>query len=128
MHVTAATATRSTAAPAAQSLSDTDDFMTLLVSQLQAQDPLSPMDPSEFMSQLAQLQSVAELRNIGSLLADSSLVDAVGLIGRNVQWADPGTGETVGGTIERVEVSDGNCRLIAGDTELTLDDIVAIDS
>ncbi|MFW6437883.1 MAG: flagellar hook assembly protein FlgD [Armatimonadota bacterium] len=126
MHVTAAT--DATATASTRSMSDTGDFMTLLVAQLQAQDPLSPMDPAEFMSQLAQLQSVSELQNIGSLLADASLGDAVGLIGRSVQWADATTGEIIEGTVDRVEITDGTCRLIAGDTDLLLDEILAINA
>ncbi len=128
MQIASVTAAGSPEAGPKQSLSGTDDFMTLLVAQLQAQDPLSPMDPSEFMSQLAQLQSVAELQRIGGLLADASPGNAVSLIGRSVQWADPATGATVEGTVERVEMTDAGCLLIAGDAQLTLDDILAINA
>lgn len=125
MNVTAATSSSGAALPT-QSLQGTGDFMTLLVAQLRAQDPMSPMDPSEFMSQLAQLQSVAELQKIGGLLADGSLGDAVGLIGRTVQWADPGSGQLRSAPVERVEMAGGECRLVAGDARLALDDVVAV--
>lgn len=125
MQVASVTGGSGGAAPV-QSLSSSDDFMVLLVAQLRAQDPLSPMDPSEFMTQLAQLQSVAELQSIGRLLADSSLSDAVNLIGRVIRWADPATGEINHAMVERVELSDGRPRLIAGDAELALDDLIAI--
>ncbi|MFP4248373.1 MAG: flagellar hook capping FlgD N-terminal domain-containing protein [Armatimonadota bacterium] len=125
MQVAAMTGGPGGAMPSGQ-LSGADDFMTLLVAQLQAQDPLSPMDPSEFMSQLAQLQSVVELQNIGGLLAQSSLGDAVGLIGRSIQWEDATTGEVVEALVERVDISDGAPRLIAGGAELALDDVRAI--
>ena len=42
---------------------DTDKFMTLLVTQLQNQDPLNPMDNAQMTSQLAQLQTVTGLRH-----------------------------------------------------------------
>lgn len=125
MHVQAATSGSSGSLPT-QAIQGTDDFMTLLVAQLQAQDPLSPMDPSEFMSQLAQLQSVAELQKIGGLLAGASFRDTVGLIGRTVHWADPESGELLSARVDRVEMTGGECRLIAGDTMLTLDDVVAV--
>ncbi len=125
MQVAAVTGGPGGAMPSAQ-LSGADDFMTLLVAQLQAQDPLSPMDPSEFMSQLAQLQSVVELQNIGGLLAQSSLGDAVSLIGRSIQWVDATTGDVVEARVERVDMSDGALRLIAGDAELAFDDVLAV--
>jgi len=45
-----------------------EDFLKLLVTQLQNQDPLSPMDGSEFAAQLAQFSTVEQLIEIGSKL------------------------------------------------------------
>ncbi len=45
-----------------------DDFLILLVTQLQNQDPLKPMDPTEFTSQLAQFSSLEQLYNINENL------------------------------------------------------------
>ncbi len=41
-----------------------DDFLLLLVSQLKLQDPLNPMDNSEFLNQLAQLRAIEGTNNI----------------------------------------------------------------
>ena len=48
-----------------------DDFLKLLVSQLQNQDPMTPMDGTQFASQLAQFTSVEQLANINTSLQSS---------------------------------------------------------
>ena len=45
-----------------------DDFLNLLVTQLQNQDPLKPMDSTEFTAQLAQFTSLEQLSNINTNL------------------------------------------------------------
>jgi flagellar basal-body rod modification protein FlgD len=47
-----------------------EDFMTLLLKQLSYQDPLNPMDNTEFTAQLTQFSSLEELNNINSTLSD----------------------------------------------------------
>lgn len=68
-----------------------EDFLTLLVAQLQNQDPLNPSDPTEFTAQLAQYSSLEQLmsvnENIESLASTSQnqqQLSALGLIGREV--------------------------------------------
>ncbi len=68
-----------------------DDFLKLLVAQLQAQDPLDPQGAEDFSAQLAQFSSLEQLTNVNSNLEkiesfeqavnNSSLVN---LIGKNV--------------------------------------------
>ncbi|PID39981.1 MAG: hypothetical protein CR984_05590 [Proteobacteria bacterium] len=58
------------AAPVVQdnSVMGKDDFLSLLVAQLQHQDPLNPSDSTEFTAQLAQFSSLEQLQNIGDAL------------------------------------------------------------
>jgi flagellar basal-body rod modification protein FlgD len=46
-------------------------FMELLITQLKNQDPLSPMDPSTFVQQLAQVTSLDQLTQINQLLQNT---------------------------------------------------------
>jgi flagellar basal-body rod modification protein FlgD len=41
-----------------------NSFITLLTAQLQAQDPLNPMDPSQMVDQLTQINSLQQLIQI----------------------------------------------------------------
>ncbi|MDD5298554.1 MAG: flagellar hook assembly protein FlgD [Rhodocyclaceae bacterium] len=68
-----------------------DRFLNLLVTQLQNQDPLNPMDNAQMTTQLAQISTVGGLAQLNtslqSLLAtntDNQTLQAAGLIGKNV--------------------------------------------
>jgi flagellar basal-body rod modification protein FlgD len=86
-----------TAAPAAQDRTQLgrDQFLSLLVTQLRYQDPLSPLEPDAFAAQLAQFSTVEQLTQLnksfeaqlgeqmrGALLTKTSL--GASLIGRHV--------------------------------------------
>ncbi|RME36354.1 MAG: flagellar hook assembly protein FlgD [Deltaproteobacteria bacterium] len=68
-----------------------EDFLRLLVAQLQNQDPLDPADPTQFTAQLAQFSSLEQMFNmnkslqgLSSLSGDMERLSALGLIGREV--------------------------------------------
>ncbi|NOY13967.1 MAG: flagellar hook assembly protein FlgD [Deltaproteobacteria bacterium] len=68
-----------------------DDFLKLLVAQLQNQDPMNPADPTEFTSQLAQFSQLEQLSNINSSLdgldtmsSEMERMSALGLMGQEV--------------------------------------------
>ncbi|MBM3327328.1 MAG: hypothetical protein FJY65_10235 [Calditrichaeota bacterium] len=76
-----------------------EDFLKLLVAQLRYQDPLNPLQGSDFAAQLAQFSSLEELRNIGGKLdysveSNMMLARAVNntmaatLIGKSVRAVD----------------------------------------
>ena len=59
--VTAAASTNASQTSAQKLASNMDTFLTLLVAQLKNQDPLSPMDSTEFTNQLVQYSEVERL-------------------------------------------------------------------
>ncbi|MEJ2037571.1 MAG: flagellar hook capping FlgD N-terminal domain-containing protein [Desulfosarcinaceae bacterium] len=80
-----------------------DDFLHLLVAQLQAQDQLNPMDSTGFTAQLAQFSSLEQLQNVnnnleglGTSQSIQTNSQAVGFIGREVTALG-----------DRVQVTDG---------------------
>ena len=70
-----ATSTSSMSSTSGSSVLAKDDFLKLLIVQLQNQDPLSPMDGTEFATQLAQFSSVEQLTNISDTLTESLTVN-----------------------------------------------------
>jgi len=61
-------------------LLDESVFYRLLITQLQNQDPLSPMSPEDFTAQLAQLTQLEEIRKLNSYMG----LVSVALIGKKV--------------------------------------------
>jgi flagellar basal-body rod modification protein FlgD len=87
----AAAAAAAKAANAKKSELNQEDFLTLMITQLKNQDPFKPMDPAQYVGQLAQFSSVSGLadinKNITSLtssLRGNQVLDGASLIGRTV--------------------------------------------
>jgi flagellar basal-body rod modification protein FlgD len=79
------------AAIAKKSELNQEDFLTLMITQLKNQDPFKPMDPAQYVGQLAQFSQVSGLADMNkqiSSLTDSlrgnQVLDGAGLIGRTV--------------------------------------------
>lgn len=98
MDVTAlnnSTVTQSGTAGAATKTVSKDEFLHLFVTQLRYQNPLNPMDSSQFTAQLAQFSSLEQLTNISNqmdmmLLYQKSLQNTLtsSLIGKKVNISD----------------------------------------
>jgi flagellar basal-body rod modification protein FlgD len=87
----AATAANASKTPTSGQL-DKDAFMKLLIAQLKNQDPSSPADPKDFITQLSTLTSVEKMTNMADQLsslqtATSSMVanQASDLVGKNIE-------------------------------------------
>jgi flagellar hook assembly protein FlgD len=117
---TASAGTRSTAA--SHGTMTGDDFMMLLITQLQNQDPLEPMSNEEMLSQIAtieQMQSSSQLSDVLSKLADQQqFAGASDLVGHYVaaeRVGIDGQPESVTGLVTAVHFTSG------GDVMVELD-------
>jgi flagellar basal-body rod modification protein FlgD len=68
--IPSAGSTTSTTPASGQQPLGKDEFLRLLVAQLSAQDPLNPMEATEFTAQLAQFSSLEQMTNINSTLEE----------------------------------------------------------
>ncbi len=105
-------------------------FLQLLTTQLQNQDPLNPMDDTQSVAQLAQFSSVQAVTQLSDAFSafqsNFSVMQSAGLLGKTVsaQYTDAsGNAQTVTGTVKTISVingtpeftlADANGNLIAG--------------
>jgi flagellar basal-body rod modification protein FlgD len=98
------------------------DFLELLVTQLQHQDPLQPMEDKDFIAQMAQFSSLEQMQNMNNSVAVSS---AISLIGKTVSWMDDkGVGQS--GKATSVMIVNSKPQLMIGTTAIDLDKITNI--
>lgn len=98
--------TARTATPRDPSEMGQKEFLTLMLAQLQAQDPLNPMDNGEFVAQLAQFSTVSGLEKINSSvetvtagLSDLRVASASTMLGRQVLVAGDVTRPDAAGSV-----------------------------
>lgn len=119
---------------------DQQDFLRLMVEQMRHQNPMEPKDNSEFISQIAQFDTLTAMREmvtaVQTLAEVNGLANAAALIGRNVtaslpQGADPETGmprpnELVSGTVERVTFEGGKAVVHVGDRGIPSEHVLEV--
>lgn len=107
-----------------------EDFLKLMTTQLQYQDPFKPMENGEFLGQMAQFSTVSSIQDLQSSFAamagsmqSSQALQAGGLIGRSVlvpsKSAYLGAEEALVGAIDvpssgnvKVEISDASGQVV----------------
>ncbi len=76
-----------------------NDFLKLMVAQLQAQNPLEPGNSNEYINEIAQFTQVEQVTNLANA---NELSSAVQLIGHKVSYNDV-SGEAKTGTVQSVQ-------------------------
>lgn len=126
---TSTTSSDSLNSKSSNSVVDSDTFLTLLVAEMQNQDPLEPTSNTEWVSQYATFTQVQQI----SEMADSmDLVRANNLIGKEVvmKVTSSSTGETSykRGVVDYVVVEEGKPLLVIDEAKYSLSDLDTVAS
>ncbi|MCI5612202.1 MAG: hypothetical protein MR392_12660 [Roseburia sp.] len=126
---TSTTSSDSLGSKSSNSVVDSDTFLTLLVAEMQNQDPLEPTSNTEWVSQYATFTQVQQI----SEMADSmDLVRANNLIGKEVvmKVTSSSTGETSykRGVVDYVVVEEGKPLLVIDEAKYSLSDLDTVAS
>lgn len=106
-----------------------DAFLQLLVSQLKNQDPMKPMEDTDFIAQMAQFSSLEQMQNLNKVMEKqqnfAALSQAAGMIGKEVA-VDIGEGLAARGEVSEVRHVDGKIVVVLGGKEYDAGDIIQV--
>ncbi|HMP05060.1 MAG TPA: flagellar hook capping FlgD N-terminal domain-containing protein [Lacipirellulaceae bacterium] len=91
-----------------------DDFLKIMITELQNQDPLNPLENSELIAQISQIRSVGATekltQTLDSVLLGQNIASATNLIGADIDGLSD-DGQRVTGVVDRVSVAGGRPKL-----------------
>jgi flagellar basal-body rod modification protein FlgD len=94
-----------------------NDFLKLMIAQLQAQNPLEPGNSNEYLNELAQFTQVEQMTNMANA---NELSGAVQMIGHKVSY-NASNGQVVTGTVDSVQsAATGTTVTVEGVPNITL--------
>lgn len=104
-----------------------NDFLQLLITQVQHQDPLDPQSDTDFIAQMAQFSALEQMQNLNNAF---SMTKGFGMIGKYAvgQITNEDTGNTsfISGVVESVRVKGGKVYAIIDGQEVDIDSITDV--
>ena len=121
-------------------------FLTLMLKQLENQDPTEPTDNKAWLSQLAQYSSLEQMSQMNSglencakyisamyddMMLNSEINQTLSMIGKDVTLkipseSDPTQFETISGTVSEASFESGSGQIKIGDKYYSIENVVSI--
>ncbi len=102
------------------------DFLNMLITELQNQDPLNPMQSSQLLTEMSQISAISSNQQLASTLqsvaSGQSLSAAAGLLQKTITGLDP-SGNTVSGQVQSVSLANGVATLNIGNDTVSLSNV-----
>jgi flagellar basal-body rod modification protein FlgD len=107
-----------------------NDFLKLLVTELQNQDPLSPMDDTQILQQVSQIKAIESNQRLSdtltSMQTQQNLVAASTMLQKTITGLTD-SGQTVTGQVDKVTVDSSGVKVCVGTNTISLTNISEVD-
>ncbi|MCY7783637.1 MULTISPECIES: flagellar hook assembly protein FlgD [unclassified Bacillus (in: firmicutes)] len=110
-----------------------DEFLKILMTQVQNQDPLNPVDDKEFISQMATFSSLEQMMNLNTTMTQfvekqDPFTTYLDWMGKEVSWTADGGATEKTGTVSSVKQSKGKYYLVLSDgTEISPSHVLSVE-
>lgn len=105
---------------------DVDQFLKLMITELQNQDPLNPTDNQAILEQINVIREITQsdkmVDTLDSVLLGQNISSASNMIGKKITALDD-AGKEVSGQVDRVTIVDGQPKLHVGGNEVQLNNV-----
>ena len=109
-----------------------DQFLTLLVTQMQYQDPLEPVKQEDFLAQLAQFATLEGVETLNGsfeqMLKLQELTDGAGLLGKSVMYSTDNDSTPRVGVVDEVKSTDNGISLLISGEKVPIDFVTSVTS
>lgn len=103
-----------------------DEFINLLVTQLQYQDPLNPQDDTQFIAQMAQFSALEQMQNLNSSYSATKAFSMIGkLVNANLS-EDSGSMRNIVGEVTSVKMKGGKTYVVVDDNDILVDNVLEV--
>ena len=107
-----------------------EDFLKLLVAQMENQDPLNPSSNEDMVMQLAQFSSIEQTErmnnNLEHFIQDNTMGMASSMIGQEIEAANPDSGQITKGVVTQVNINGQGTSLVVGNNQVDLEHVEII--
>lgn len=104
-----------------------DKFLQLLITQLTHQDPLKPMDDTQFIAQMAQFSALEQMtevnKNIVALSQQNRSLASFSLLGRYVEGKDEASGKLIRGLVKEIKPDENKTFLIMENGQIEMNNL-----
>lgn len=108
-----------------------NEFLQLMVKQLQSQDPLNPTDNGQMLAQLAQFSTLSGMEQLNASFSDmlslQEITQGSNLIGKQVAYTKSDGSQTTG-KVASVEITNGQVSLQVGNDSVALGQVIGVAS
>lgn len=102
---------------------DKDDFLLLLVTQMQYQDPLQPTDNTQYVAQLAQFSELEQMQNLNATTLNTSAYSLVGKQVRILEQSTAGEIKEIEGRVDYVTIQNNKAYVVVNGERYSYEDI-----